>query len=38
MELGRAGLLTALQPPTPEDEAVRDLERARDDAREDLRR
>src|SRR5207249_11551848 len=33
-ELGRAGLLTAVQPPTPEDEAVRDLERARDDARE----
>ena len=34
-ELGRAGLLTAVQPPTPEDEAVRDLARARDDARED---
>ena len=27
-ELGRAGLLTAVQPPTPEDEAVRDLARA----------
>ena len=38
VELGRAGLLTAVQPPTPEDEAVRDLARARDDAREDLQR
>jgi transposase len=38
VELGRAGLLTAVQPPTPEDEAVRDLARARDDAREDLPR
>jgi transposase len=37
-ELGRAELLTAVQPPTPEDEAVRDLARARDDAREDLQR
>ena len=37
-ELGRAGLLTAVQPPTPEAEAVRDLARARDDAREDLQR
>lgn len=37
-ELGRAGLLTVVQPPTPEDEAVRDLVRARDDAREDLQR
>jgi transposase len=37
-ELGRAGLLTAVQPPTPADEAVRDLARARDDAREDLQR
>jgi transposase len=37
-ELGRAGLLTAVQPPTPEDEAVRDLARARDDARDDLQR
>jgi transposase len=38
VELGRAGLLTAVQPPTPDDEAVRDLARARDDAREDLQR
>lgn len=38
VELGRAGLLTTVQPPTPEDEAVRDLVRARDDAREDLQR
>lgn len=38
VELGRAGLLTAVRPPTPEDEAVRDLVRARDDAREDLQR
>jgi len=37
-ELGRAGLLTAVHPPSPEDEAVRDLARARDDAREDLQR
>ena len=37
-ELLRAGLLTEVQPPTPEDEAVRDLCRARDDAREDLQR
>jgi transposase len=37
-ELHRAGLLTEVQPPTPEDEAVRDLARARDDAREDLQR
>src|SRR3954470_159228 len=37
-ELGRAGLLTAVQAPTAEDEAVRDLARARDDAREDLQR
>jgi transposase len=37
-ELLRAGLLTAVRPPTPEDEAVRDLCRARDDAREDLQR
>ena len=34
VELGRAGLLTAVQPPTPADEAVRDLARARDDARQ----
>jgi transposase len=38
VELGRAGLLTAVRPPTPADEAVRDLARARDDAREDLQR
>jgi transposase len=38
VELGRAGLLTVVHPPTPEDEAVRDLVRARDDAREDLQR
>ena len=38
VELGRAGLLTVVRPPTPEDEAVRDLVRARDDAREDLQR
>jgi transposase len=37
-ELGRAGLLTVVQPPTPAEEAVRDLARARDDAREDLQR
>jgi len=37
-ELGRAGLLTPVHPPTPADEAVRDLARARDDAREDLQR
>src|SRR5262249_34900220 len=38
VELGRAGLLTVVRPPTPADEAVRDLARARDDAREDLQR
>ena len=32
-ELYRAGLLTEVQPPTPAEEAVRDLCRARDDAR-----
>ena len=37
-ELHRAGLLTEVRPPTPEAEAVRDLGRARDDAREDLQR
>ena len=37
-ELLRAGLLTEVRPPTPEHEAVRDLCRARDDAREDLQR
>src|SRR4029079_12895167 len=38
VELGRAGLLTRVRPPTPAEEAVRDLARARDDAREDLQR
>jgi transposase len=38
VELLRAGLLTEVRPPTPDDEAVRDLCRARDDAREDLQR
>jgi transposase len=38
VELHRAGLLTEVRPPTPADEAVRDLCRARDDAREDLQR
>ena len=33
-ELLRAGLLTEVCPPTPEEEAVRDLCRARDDARD----
>jgi transposase len=37
-EMWRAGLLTVVQPPTPAEEAVRDLARARDDAREDLQR
>jgi len=37
-ELGRAGLLTTVRPPTLEEEAVRDLGRARDDVREDLLR
>ena len=37
-ELARAGLLTEVRPPTPAEEAVRDLGRARDDAREDLQR
>src|SRR4051812_39507928 len=37
-ELLRAGLLTEVRPPTSEEEAVRDLARARDDAREDLQR
>jgi transposase len=36
VELGRGGLLPAVRPPTPAEEAVRDLARARDDAREDL--
>ncbi|MGH2400951.1 MAG: IS110 family transposase [bacterium] len=38
VELGRAGLLTEVRPPTPDEEAVRDVCRARDDAREDLQR
>jgi transposase len=38
VELGRAGVLTAVQPPTAADEAVREVARARDDAREDLQR
>jgi len=37
-ELLRAGLLTEVRPPTPEEEAGRDLCRARDDARADLQR
>jgi transposase len=37
-QLGRAGLLTTVQPPTPADEAVRDLARAREAARKDLLR
>jgi transposase len=37
-ELLRAGLLTEVRPPTPAEEAVRDLCRARDDAREDRQR
>jgi transposase len=37
-ELFRAGLLTEVRPPTLAEEAVRDLCRARDDAREDLLR
>ena len=37
-ELLRANVLTEVRPPTPEEEAVRDLCRARDDAREDLQR
>jgi transposase len=37
-ELFRAGLLTEVQPPSLEDEAVRDLCRAREDAKQDLTR
>jgi transposase len=37
-ELGRAGLLTMVHPPTEDEEAVRDLCRGRDDARLDLMR
>lgn len=36
MEMLRAGLLTEVRPPTREQEAVRDLCRCRDDARDDL--
>src|SRR6185436_10082386 len=36
--LFRAGLLTEVQPPTAEEEAVRDLCRVREDARQDLHR
>lgn len=35
-ELFKAGLLTEVHPPTPEEEAVRDLTRAREDANRDL--
>lgn len=38
VQLLRAGLLTAIQPPTEDAEAVRDIIRARDDARVDLMR
>lgn len=38
MEMLRAGLLTEVSPPTREQEAVRDLCRCRDDARDDLNR
>ena len=37
-ELLRAGLLTTVHPPTPAEEAARDLVRARDDARADRQR
>jgi transposase len=37
-QLFRAGELTAIYVPTPEDEALRDLVRAREDAKEDLNR
>jgi transposase len=37
-ELFRAGVLTEVRPPTLAEEAVRDLCRARDDAREDMQR
>jgi transposase len=37
-ELYRAGVLTTVAPPTPEQEAVRDLCRCREDVREDLGR
>ena len=38
VELQRAEVLTDVRPPTPREEAVRDLARARDDARDDLQR
>ena len=38
VELLRAGLLTEVHPPTPAEEAARDLVRARDDARVDRQR
>jgi transposase len=37
-EMLRAGLLTVVHPPTPDQEAVRDLCRARDDVRQDCMR
>jgi transposase len=37
-ELYRAGVLTRVSPPTPEQEAIRDLCRCREDVREDLKR
>jgi transposase len=37
-ELLQAGLLTEVRPPTEEEEALRDLCRCREDAREDLMR
>lgn len=37
-DLLRAGLLTEVRPPTPAEEAVRDLCRARDDGRDDVQR
>jgi transposase len=37
-ELLAAGLLTEVHPPSPENEAVRDLSRAREDAKQDLGR
>lgn len=37
-ELNRAGVLTTVSPPTPEQEAVRDLCRCREDVRADLHR
>ena len=35
-QMDRAGLLTEIQPPTPEEESIRDLTRAREDAKKDL--